>query len=523
MLDKTAHLFKDTQNLGISVGTDMRKPNLNFWQIWNMSFGFFGIQIAFALQNSNVSRIFQILGAPIETLPLLWLAAPLTGLLVQPVIGYFSDRTWNKLGRRRPYFLVGAILTTAALFVMPNASFLWLAAITLWMLDASINVSMEPFRAFVGDMLPSQQRTRGFAMQTIFIGIGATVASAATWMMSNWLGVADTAAAGVVPDNVKYSFYIGAIALFASVGWTVISSREYSPEQLAEFDAAEKAATGDTETATPPTQPSGKFVSSGLGYLIAGILGCWAVYRFEGAAELYVLTGGILALGASFLLNAFLKRSKQDDNFFSHVLADLTTMPLVMKRLAWVQFFSWAALFMMWIYATPAVTSHHFGAADTASSAYAEGADWVGLLFATYNGIAAIYALLLPMMADKLNRRATHAVNLVIGGVSLASFYFISDPTLLAVSMVGVGIVWASILTMPYAILSDSLPSDKMGVYMGIFNFFIVIPQIVVGSLMGLVLSSLLGNEPIHAFLVAGGSFGLAALMLAFVPGRKTV
>ena len=500
----------------------MHKPNLSFWQIWNMSFGFFGIQIAFALQNSNVSRIFQILGAPIDTLPLLWLAAPLTGLLVQPIIGYFSDRTWNGLGRRRPYFLAGAILTTLSLFVMPNAPFLWLAAITLWVLDASINISMEPFRAFVGDMLPSKQRTQGFAMQTIFIGIGASAASAATWMMSNWLGVADTAAAGVIPDNVKYSFYIGAVALFLSVGWTVLSTREYSPEQLAEFDAAEKAGKAQAETPDRKAGSGGHFVSSGLGYLIAGLLGCWAVYRFEGSAELYILTGGVLALGLGFLLNALLKRSKQNDNFFSHVLEDMTTMPLVMKRLAWVQFFSWAALFMMWIYTTPAVTSHHYGATDATSSAFAEGADWVGLLFATYNGIAAIYALLLPKMADKLNRRATHAVNLVIGGISLASFYFISDPTLLAVSMVGVGIVWASILTMPYAILSDSLPSDKMGVYMGIFNFFIVIPQIVVGSLMGLVLSILLGNEPIHALLVAGGSFGLAALMLAFVPGRKT-
>lgn len=499
----------------------MQKPALGFWQIWNISFGFFGIQIGFALQNTNVSRIFQTLGAPIETLPLLWLAAPLTGLLVQPVIGYFSDRTWTGLGRRRPYFLAGAILTTAALLIMPNAKVLWLAAVMLWLLDASINISMEPFRAFVGDMLPSRQRTQGFAMQTIFIGAGATAASAATWVLSDVFGVASTAPAGTVPDNVLYAFYIGAAALFLSVGWTVLFSREYSPQQLAEYDAAEKATMGLPREDERQPHSVRRFMGSGIGYLAAGAIGCLAVYRFGGAQELYVLTGGIAALGLGFMLHAALKSTGRAENFFSHVLEDLTTMPTVMKRLAWVQFFSWAALFMMWIYATPAVTSHHYGTMDTASAAYAEGANWVGLLFATYNGIAALYALALPLMAKRFNRRVTHAINLAIGAVSLASFYFIADPVLLAVSMVGVGIVWASILTMPYAILADALPAEKMGVYMGIFNFFIVIPQIVVGSLMGLVLRVALGNEPIHAFLAAGASLALAAVAVIFVPGRR--
>ena len=499
----------------------MQKPTLGFWHIWNMSFGFFGIQIAFALQNTNVSRIFQTLGAPIETLPLLWLAAPLTGLLVQPIIGYFSDRTWTGLGRRRPYFLAGAILTTLALLVMPNSPMLWLAAVMLWLLDASINVSMEPFRAFVGDMLPSRQRTQGFAMQTIFIGAGATVASAATWILSDVFGVSAVAAAGEIPDNVKFSFYIGAFALFASVMWTVMTSREYPPEELAAYDEAERTAMGLPRDPERPPQSSRRYLGSGLGYLIAGLVASVAVHRFNGAQELYVLTGGVAALGAGFILHTVLRAVGQTENFFSHVLEDLNTMPTVMKRLAWVQFFSWAALFMMWIYSTPAVTSFHFGATDTGSEAYSEGANWVGLLFATYNGIAAVYALLLPMMAKRFNRRVTHAINLAIGGVSLASFYFITDPTLLWISMIGVGIVWASILTMPYAILSDSLPAEKMGVYMGIFNFFIVIPQIVVGSLMGIALRMLLGNEPIHAFLVAGASLGLAALAVIFVPGRQ--
>ncbi|WP_300543634.1 MFS transporter [Maricaulis sp.] len=499
----------------------MQKPALGFWQIWNISFGFFGIQIGFALQNTNVSRIFQTLGAPIETLPLLWLAAPLTGLLVQPIIGYFSDRTWTGLGRRRPYFLAGAILTTAALLIMPNSPVLWLAAIMLWLLDASINISMEPFRAFVGDMLPSRQRTQGFAMQTIFIGAGATAASAATWVLSDVFGVSSVAPEGMVPDNVKYSFYIGAIALFLSVGWTVLFSREYTPEQLAEFDEAERKTMGLPREDERRPHSARRFMGSGVGYLIAGIVGCVAVYRFGGAQELYVLTGGIAALGLGFMLHAALKSNGKAENFFSHVLEDLTTMPTVMRRLAWVQFFSWAALFMMWIYATPAVTQHHYNATETASQAYADGANWVGLLFATYNAIAAIYALLLPFMAKRFNRRVTHAINLAIGAVSLASFYFVTDPAWLAVSMVGVGIVWASILTMPYAILSDALPADKMGVYMGIFNFFIVIPQIVVGSLMGIALRYLLGNEPIHAFLAAGVSLGLAAVAVIFVPGRR--
>ena len=500
----------------------MDKPRLSFWQIFNISFGFFGIQIAFALQNANVSRIFQTLGASIEALPVLWLAGPITGLLVQPIVGHFSDRTWGPLGRRRPYFLLGAILSTLALFVMPNSPYLWVAAVTLWILDASINISMEPFRAFVGDMLPSEQRTRGFAMQTIFIGTGAFLASLAPWTLTELFGVSAEAPAGVIPDAVKYSFYIGAVALFLAVGWTVVSSKEYSPEELKKF----KEPPGlfrDERLEARAERGAGHYLRSGGGFLLAGLVASWAVHRFDAVATLYILTGGLAVLGALLLFHAGFKAASKTDNFLSHILTDLDAMPLVMRRLAVVQFFSWFGLFIMWVYATPAVTAHHYAALDPTSIAYNEGANWVGVLFAAYNVIAAAWAFVLPVIAKALNRRAAHAINLVLGGLALASFYVITDPAWLWVPMIGIGMAWASILTMPYAILSDSLPAAKMGVYMGIFNFFIVIPQIVVAGLMGPILAYVFDSQAIYAFILAGASFGVAAAALAFVPGRRKV
>ncbi len=420
-----------------------KKPRLGFSSIWNMCFGFMGIQFGFALQNGNVSRIFQTLGAAIEDIPILWIAAPVTGLLVQPIIGYFSDRTWNSLGRRRPYFFWGAVLSTLALFIMPNSPALWVAALTLWLMDAAFNVSMEPFRAFVGDMLPEEQRTTGFAMQSFFIGIGAVVASALPYAMSNWWGVSNTAAAGVIPDSVLYSFYAGGIVLFLSVMWTVFSTKEYSPEQLHAFDQAEN---GESQSSEPEPELRG----------------------------------------------------------LAQIARDFKRMPHTMKQLATVQFFSWLALFSMWIYSTPAVTAFHFGSSDPSSALYNEGADWVGILFATYNGFAAIAAIAIPYLARKTSRRICHMINLCIGGLGLISFLFISDPTQLLFSMVAVGIAWASILSMPYAILSGSLPSEKMGVYMGIFNFFIVIPQILAAAILGFVVKTVFGGEAIYA-LVFGG------------------
>lgn len=428
----------------------MAKERLNFWQIWNMSFGFLGIQFGFALQNANVSRIFETLGASIDEIPILWIAAPTTGLVVQPIIGYLSDRTWGKLGRRRPYFLIGAILASLALLIMPNSPALWVAAGMLWIMDASINISMEPFRALVADLLPSEQRTTGFAVQSFFIGTGAIIASALPYIFTNWLGISNTAGKGEIPDSVVYSFYVGAVAFIGAVSWTVFRTKEYPPENIEEFERNKQENKG----------------------LLKG---------------------------------------------FSEILSSFVTMPKTMIQLASVQFFSWFALFAMWIYTTPAVTHHIYGATDTASELYNQGANWVGVLFSIYNGFAAITAFLLPWIAKRTSRKTVHMISLVAGGIGLASFYIIKDPNLLLVSELGIGLAWSSILAMPYAILAGSLPPQKMGVYMGIFNFFIVIPQITAAAILGYFVKNFFGNEAIYALLTGGIAMIIAAVLVMFV------
>jgi len=448
--------MENTESAPAKISLTSEKPTLSFWQIWNMSFGFLGIQFGFALQNANVSRIFETLGASQEELPILWLAAPVTGLLVQPLIGYFSDHTWHpRWGRRRPFFATGAILASLALCIMPNAWALWIAAGTLWLMDASINVSMEPFRAFVGDMLPGHQRTSGFAMQSFFIGIGAVIASMLPYMLTNWFGISNTAGPGEIPSSVKWSFYFGAIAFFSAVMWTVLKTKEYPPDDLDQL----------------------KKLNQDLKW--------YQIFResFEGIFH----------------------------------------MPKTMVQLAVVQFFSWFALFSMWIYTTPAVTSHIYGTSDTTSSLYNEGADWVGIMFAAYNGIAAIAAIFLPWLAKVTSRKVTHLICLCCGGLGLISVFFIKDPNLLILSMVGVGIAWASILSVPYAMLSSSLPAHKMGYYMGVFNFFIVIPQIVAAGILGFLLKTVLGGETINAILVGGVSMILAGFLSLMVDDKEEV
>lgn len=494
----------------------MNKPAMRFWQIWNMSFGFFGIQIGFALQNANVSRIFQTLGASIDALPILWIAGPVAGLIVQPLIGHFSDRTWTRLGRRRPYFLAGAVLASLALFIMPNAPHLWAAALTLWVLDASINVSMEPFRAFVGDMLPSEQRTTGFAMQTLFIGAGALLASTAPYVMTNFLGVSNEAAAGEIPDAVRFSFYLGGAAFLLAVLWTVLTTKEYSPEDIAKFRAREALSSEIVKMTSQRPSPA-FFLLWGLVLLTVGLLVELAVFKLAGDKQLYVFGGGVAALGFAFIVNAGFIRARRDDHFFSQILADLMSMPGAMRKLAVVQFFSWFGLFLMWIYTTATVTSRQFGASDVTSSAYANGADWVGVLFAVYNGVAALYAFVLPGIARRFGRRRIYAFSLILGAAGLASFFVISDPRLLLVSEVGIGIAWASILTIPYSVLTDALPPAKMGVYMGIFNFFIVLPQIVVAGIMGPIVRAYFGGDPSWALVIGGGAFLVSACAMAFV------
>ena len=427
------------------------KPNLTLLQIFNMSFGFLGIQFGFALQNANVSRIFQTLGAKVDEIPILWIAAPLTGLLVQPVIGYLSDRTWHPYwGRRRPFFFIGSILASLALFTMPNSTALWMAAIMLWILDASINISMEPFRAFVGDKLNSRQHTTGFAMQTFFIGIGAVIASLLPYFFTNVLNISNTAPEGVIPDSVRYSFYIGGLVFFSAVSWTVFSTKELPPDDIDAWNEEKMRSKG--------------------------------------------IMKGFIEIGKGFI-----------------------DIPQTMKQLAIVQFFTWIAFFSMWIYTSPAVAQNAFHSSDTTSKAYQDAGDWVGVMFMVYNGVSAIAAFLLPLLARKTGRKYTHMICLIIGGIGLVSLLFIKDKSLLLLPMVGIGLAWSSTLTMPYAILAGALPAHKMGFYMGVFNFFIVIPQLIASAILGVLVGTIFNGQSIYALVVGGVSMMIAGLMNVFV------
>ena len=488
------------------------KPRLTFWEIWNMSFGFLGIQIGFALQNANVSRIFETLGAKVENIPILWIAAPVTGLLVQPIVGYLSDRTWGRLGRRRPYFLTGAILASLALVFMPNSPTLWVAAGTLWLMDASINISMEPFRAFVGDNLPSEQRTTGFAMQSFLIGTGAVLASMLPWLLTTQFGVSNEAPEHMIPDSVRLSFYFGGVVFLLAVVWTVVRSREYAPDELAAF-----AEHQSREGTVPERRSTEQFARNGarqvrLGSIllvVGALLGAWLLHL--AVYQVLILAAGLGAVGLLLIASGTLQRRGRYDNGFVTILNDFQDMPHTMKQLAWVQFFSWFALFAMWIYTTPAVTSHVYGTTDTTSALYNEGANWVGVAFGMYNGVAAVAAFAIPLLARRTNRKMAHALCLVCGAIGLLSILLLKDPRLLLGSMVGVGIAWASILAMPYAILTGSLPPSKMGYYMGVFNFFIVIPQIIAAALLGFIVGRFFGGEAIYALAVGGVSLLLAA------------
>jgi maltose/moltooligosaccharide transporter len=492
------------------------KPSLSFWQIWNMSFGFLGIQFGFALQNANVSRIFETLGAKVEDIPILWIAAPVTGLIIQPIIGHMSDKTWNRLGRRRPYFLTGAILASLALIFMPNSPVLWIAAGTLWIMDASINISMEPFRAFVGDMLPSEQRTTGFATQSFFIGTGAVIASVLPYVLTNWFHVENTAPAGMIPLSVKLSFYIGGAVFISAVIWTVLRTKEYSPDQLIEFSEEENIRTKHEPQAENLISTS-VFVKRGFYWVFAGVLISLVIYYYSLEKELYILSLGLASFGVIQIISGLFVSAGKTENGLVIVLSDLYNMPKTMGQLAIVQFFSWFALFSMWIYTTSAVTSHLYGTKDPTSELYNQGANWVGILFAVYNGFAALVAFLLPLLAKLTNRRITHSISLVAGGLGLISIILFHTPKMLILSMLGIGVAWASILAMPYAILTGSLPVNKMGTYMGIFNFFIVIPQILAASILGFFVRDVFGGESIYALVTGGISMFIAAALILFV------
>jgi maltose/moltooligosaccharide transporter len=442
----------------------IQKPRMSFWQIWNMSFGFLGIQFGFALQTGYASSILLKFGAKVDNLSWFWLAAPLTGMIIQPIIGHYSDRTWNRLGRRRPYFLTGALLSGLALCFLPNSSGLAflippiiVGAGMLMLMDASFNVAMEPFRALVADNLPDSQHNIGFSLQTCLIGVGAIMGSFLPSILAEWFHVSDTTAKGLVPDNLLYSFYAGGIVLIACIVWTVVKTREYPPEEYAKFHAP------DVEVAK---------------------------------------TSG-----------------------FKEFLHDLINMPKTMKQLGVVQFFSWFALFSMWVFTTSAVAAHiyHLPATDTSSHEYSVASDWVGKMFGVYNAVSAIYALSLPYIVKKINRKRTHAFSLTMGGIGLISVFFIQNHYLLFLSMIGVGLAWGSILAMPYAILSSSIPAKKIGVYMGLFNFFITFPQIVNSLIGSLILKYFFHSEAIYGLVMAGVLMFIAAISVLFVHDGKRI
>lgn len=427
-----------------------------------MSMGFLGIQFGYALQNANASRILQTFGANIEQLSWFWLAAPLTGMIIQPIIGHYSDQTWTRLGRRKPFFLVGALFAAVALILMPNAGIfanilpaMFVGAGFLMIMDASINVAMEPFRALVADMLPEEQSTLGFSIQSFLIGIGAVIGSWLPYVLAEWFGVPKTTISGNIPPNVIYSFYIGAVVLIITILWTVFTTKEYSPAELRAFN----------------NQPE-KLITT---------------------------------------------TSK-----FSDIFKDMATMPKTMKQLSVTQFFTWIALFGMWVFTTPAVAQHVYGLEinDTTSLKYQDAANWVGIIFGVYNGVAMLYALIIPLIAKKIGRKWTHSISLVAGAIGLLSIYFISDPKLLILSMIGVGIAWGSILSMPYAILAPHLPSEKVGVYMGIFNIFITIPQIINGIFGGMVVKRIFDSQAIYAIILSGVFLAIASISILWVEDK---
>ena len=489
--------------------TSLEKPRQGWAGMWNISFGFFGIQIGFALQNANMSRVFQSLGSSIDDLPALWVAAPLTGLLVQPIVGHMSDRTLlGRLGRRRPYFLAGAVLATTALLLMPesagSSAGLLMAAMLLWLLDASLNISMEPFRAFVGDMLHRDQHTAGYAVQTAFIGAGAVVGSLFPYVLEHF-GVSNAAGPGQIPDTVRLSFWAGAAAMLAAVLWTVLTTREYSPEEQAAFGNLDEEPSSVAALASRGSM-------AGLPWIAAGAVIALLVRAWDLEKEVYLLAGLLACYGAATMLAIRLARTGRSTSMLAGIVGDFSGMPPLMKRLAFVQFFSWSALFIMWINTTPVVAQYHFGANDPASAGYQQAGNWVGVLFSVYNGVAAVAALaLLPALSRRLGQLRTHALCLVAGALGFAGFLVLRDPQALLACEIGIGIAWASILAMPYAILASSLPQSKLGTYMGLFNVFVVLPQLLVATVMGSVMKAFFPHEPIWTMAFAACTLLIAA------------
>ena len=500
-----------------------KKPRLNFWQIWNMSFGFLGIQFGFELQNNNISRIFETLGANKDDIPILWIAAPLTGLVVQPIIGYFSDRTWHPFwGRRRPYFFVGAVLATIALIIMPNSSALWMAGSMLWILDASINISMEPFRAFVGDKLPGEQRTSGFAMQSFFIGVGSVIAALLPWVFTNWFHFSNTAPSGEIPPSVKWSFYLGAGAFILAVMYTVFTSKESPPEDMEEF-RKENAEMG---------------IWGGLKESFMGIFKMPTAMRQLALVQFFTWFALFsMWIYATNAVTSNIYNMKVDNGFFTKMDAfitsraqqpatdkvkkQLTALQQDLKEIKQFQSDKPEKILTVnlanYYLATGDLQPDETATIKRVQQQYNDGADWLSLASSVRNGVAAIFAFIIPLIAARTSRRKTHMLCLLIGGFGLLSLQFISNPNLIVVSMGMVGIAWASILSMPYAILAGSLPANKMGYYMGVFNFFIVIPQIVAATILGFCTMHFFQGNTLHTVALGGVSMILAGLLTLWV------
>jgi maltose/moltooligosaccharide transporter len=498
--------------------TTLEKPRQSLAGLWNISFGFFGIQIGFALQNANMSRIFQSLGSKVDDLPALWIAAPLTGLLVQPIVGHLSDRTWlGRLGRRRPYFIAGALLATLSLFLMPLSSQLLMAALLLWTLDASLNISMEPFRAFVGDMLRKDQHTAGYAVQTAFIGAGAVVGSYLPEALGR-LGVSNVAANGGIPDTLRIAFWIGAAALIAAVAWTVLRTSEYPPEEMERF--GEAVDHPDTEATVQAL--ANRSYGATVVWIAVGVSVLFAVGRLHLQKEVYLLGALLIAFGLANAAGIALARRGATSNMLANIVGDFSGMPQLMKRLAVVQFFTWSALYMMWVFTTPVVARYYYSSPDPNSAGFQAAGNWVGVMFAVYSGVSALAALaLLPALSKAVGKARTHMICLLCGAAGYASFFLVKDPKMLLISEIGIGIAWASILAMPYAILASSLPQRKLGIYMGLFNIFIVVPQLLVATVMGSIMKAFFPDQPIWTMLAAAIVMGAAAISMLFVPDQR--
>jgi maltose/moltooligosaccharide transporter len=485
-------------------GAPSRARATDGFRLWSMCFALFGIQIVWGLQNANTSRIFQALGADVAELPLLWIAGPITGLIVQPIVGHLSDHSRSRHGKRRPFLVAGGLLSALALVLMPNAASLWGAIAALWLLTASNNIAMDPSRALVADNLPHDQRARGYAVQVFFIGTGAVFASSLPWVLVNWFGISGVANAGGLPPSVRYAFYIGAACLLVSMLWTVATTAERPA------DGAIRRSGGGGEASEPPVLRRAWALAAGGGGLL--ILSLALDWQWEVA----LLAGAALLVGAAEIAVARRRARGEGALGLLQIVEDFRGMPHALRQLALVQFFTWFALFAMWIYAAPVVARLHYGTSDAASAPFNIAADWVGILFAGYNGVAALAALVLPAVAARIGERRTYALCLLCGAAGMMGFVTLPDARLLWLASVGIGLAWAAVLSLPYAIIVNAVAPEKVGVYLGIHNIVLVVPQLVAAVCLGPAIRHLFGGEP-------GPALGLASVLLALAAGAALV